>query len=445
MQVLIVTGVSHDTCPVEIREKFAFTENHIPPDGYGPNGEVLWLSTCNRTEMYSVSGGAGAAAAVFARSLGVPTDFAAQYTYVLEGVAAANHLFRLASGLESLVVGEDEILGQIRRALAKAQADGSTGPTLARMFQDALAAGKRVRSETEINRYPASVSAAAASIVRDRCGMGSLEDSSVLVIGAGDVGRAVTRCLKGMNTRNLAVANRTYARAEDLAKTTGAEVLKWPPRPEFLAEYDAVISCTSAPGFVVTRDMVEATVRGMAPGKSIQLMDIAVPRDIDPTVGSIPGVHLSNIDDARSVVDDSVNKRSKYVEPAEQIIREQLDGFTEWMAARSVSDSIRVMRERADLIRLGELDWVMPKLPALSQGEREVIEQFSARLVNKLLHAPTLRLKETGNGGNSRSMSELVLHVFDMEEDDTSHGNGVRAEAGRHLCSFCTQDDKIEG
>ena len=440
LPTLTVTGVSHNTCPVEVREKFAFTENHTPSDLHGPNSESVWLSTCNRTELYSVCGSASVAEESFADTLGITTDFAARYTYVLEGFDAARHLFRLASGLESLVVGEDEILGQIRRALVNAQAGGSVGPMLTRMFQDALATGKRVRSETEINRFPASVSAAAASIVRERCGTEGLSNSSVLVIGAGDIGRAVARCLKGMKTRNLAVANRTYARAEELARGIGAEVIEWPPRPESLARYDAVISCTSAPGFVLTRGMVEQAVMSMPPGKSIQLMDMAVPRDIDPDARRIPGVHLNNIDDARSVVDDSVDRRSHYIEPAERIIREQLDVFAKWIAAHNVSDSIRLMRERADLIRLGELDWIMPKLSGLSRSERSLVEQFSTRLVNKLLHTPTLRLRETQSSGRSDSLSELVLHAFDLEEGASDDGNGFSAETRQRPCGFCDKD-----
>lgn len=433
LSFLSVIGVSHHTCPVEVREKFALTSKHtisLCDDSYS---ETVWLSTCNRTEMYSVFGEAGAAEAAFANTLGIPSELANRCAFKLEGAEAARHLFRVASGLESLVVGEDEILGQVRRALANARESGSAGPALSRMFQDALAAGKRVRSETEINRFPASVSAAAASIVRERRG-GSLENSSVLVIGAGDMGRAVARCLKGMKTRELAVANRTFSRAEELARDTGAEALAWPVSPESLSTFDAVISCTSAPGFILTRDVVESAVEYTRPGKSICLVDIAVPRDIDPGVGSIPRARLSNIDDARSVVDDSVSKRSLYVEPAERIISDQLDGFMEWMDARRVSDGIRLMRERADSIRLSELDWAMPKLAGLSQSEREIVEQFSTRLVNKLLHAPTLRLRESAAHGDAESAGEFVRHIFDLEfgaESNGSDGAPERAERVR--------------
>ena len=382
--------------------------------------------------MYSVHGGFDAVEKAFAKAFHIDPEFASQFTYVLEGAEAVNHLFRLASGLESLVVGEDEILGQIRRALAAAQAKGSTGLVLTRMFQEALAVGKRVRSETDINRFPASVSAAAACIVRDRSGTGSLDNLSVLVIGAGDMGRAVTHCLKGMNTRDIAVANRTHSTADELARKAGAKTLDWPPQPEVLAQYDAVISCTSAPGFVLTRSMVEETVRSLPPGKRIQLLDIAVPRDIDPGVASVRGVNLTNIDDARSVVADSVSKRHQYVEPAERIIREQLEGFLDWLEARSVSDSIRVLRERADSIRVAELDWLVPKLSGLSPSDRQLLEQFSSRLVNKLLHAPTLKLKETqARSDSDPSIRELMLHVFDLEGEECR----TRAKPGEHLCN----------
>ena len=433
LPVLSVIGVSHHTCPVEVRERFALTHSHALDERIVAHSETVWLSTCNRTEMYSVFGEAGFAEAAFAGTLDIPSELADQCAFRLEGAEAARHLFRVASGLESLVVGEDEILGQVRRALADAREKGSAGPVLTRMFQDALAAGKRVRSETEINRFPASVSAAAASIVRERRG-GSLEDSAVLVIGAGDMGRAVARCLKGMKTRDLAITNRTRARAERVALDTDADVLEWPVSAESLSMYDAAISCTGAPGFVLTREMAAAAVRSARPGKSLHLVDIAVPRDIDPGVDSIRGVSLNNIDDARSVVDDSVSRRSRYVEPAERIIRERLDGFMDWMAARGASDSIRLMRERANSIRLGELEWAMPKLAGLSQSEREVVEQFSTRLVNKLLHAPTLRLRETAAHGDADSTGEFVRHIFDLEfgaDSNGNHGAPERAERAR--------------
>ena len=241
------------------------------------------------------------------------------------------------------------------------------------------------------------------------------------------MGRAVARCLKGMKAREIGIANRTCSRAEELARSLGAKALEWPVSSEALAEYDAVICCTSAPGFVLTRHMVEATIGSVRPDEPMQLVDIAVPRDIDPGVCSLPGVQLSNVDDVRSVVDDSVCRRSRFVEPAERIIREPVDGFMEWMDARSASDSIRLMRERADAIRVGELDWAIPKLMGLSEGEREVVEQLSTRLVNKLLHAPTLRLRERNGDTVQRSRSTMVRYLFELESGAKSDGNNVGA------------------
>ena len=393
--MLSVVGVSHHTCPIEVREKFAFPEGTPCIEVGRRTRSSVWLSTCNRTELYSVDEDSDAAEATFAEAFQIPPDFAQRYSYTLQDAEAAQHLFRVASGLDSAVVGEHEILGQVRRALADAQERGSAGPVLTRLFQDALTAGKRVRSETKISRYPVSVSGATASLLLERRGWEDLRNSSALVIGAGEMARGVARCLKGMQTRDLAIANRTYARARDLAGEAGAEALQWPVAPEQLARFDAIVSCTSAPGFLLTRETVEATARHLPAGKSTHLIDLAVPRDIDPAVCLIPGVHLSNIDDARTVVDDSLGKRSQHVGAAETIIEEQLEGFREWLAARSASDSIRLLKEHAELIRLSELEWVMPKLSGLSKSERAVVEQFSRRIVNKLLHAPTLHLRET--------------------------------------------------
>lgn len=428
MPFLSVIGVSHHTSPVEIRERFAYTSDYAHDEISSPEVETVWLSTCNRTEMYSISRDIGAAEQSFLGTLDIPSEFTSQCTFRLEGDEAVRHLFRVASGLDSLVVGEGEILGQVRRALAAAQNNVSAGPTLTRLFEYALATGKRVRSETEINRYPASVSTAAASIVQQRR-YGSLEDSSVLVIGAGDMGRAVARCLKGMKTREIGIANRTHARAEELASETGARALEWPVGPEDLASYDAAICCTSANGFVLTRSTVEAALVHGESGEPMQLVDIAVPRDIDPDVRSLPGVRLSNIDDVRVVVDDALGKRTRFVESAEDIISEQVDGFMYWLAVRGAADSIRLMRERADSIRTGELDWAMPKLSGLSQSEREIVKQLSTRLVNKLLHTPTLRLREMPADNVPDTPEALVRYLFDLESDTKSNGNDARTSA----------------
>ena len=365
---LSVIGVSHHSCPLEVREKFAFSCSVTTGEDEDAHRDAIWLSTCNRTEMYSALSESAAAETTFAKTLDIPVELAVRYTYRLEDDQACEHLFRVARGLESLVLGEDEILDQVRRALTDAQDRGSTHPVLTRVFQDALNAGKRVRSETEINRFPASVSTAAASIVRELCGNQDLKTVSVLVIGAGEMGNAVLRCLKGMRAQHLAIANRTRWRAEEIARETGAEVMEWPVRPEALARYHAVIACTGAPEYILPKRTIETMAQHLQPDAYTLLVDIAVPRDIDPDASSVPGVRLYNIDNVQDIVDDSVSRRIKYVEPAEQIIREQVDGFSKWMAARNVSDSIRLMRERADLIRLDELDWVMPKLSPSYHG-----------------------------------------------------------------------------
>lgn len=398
-----------------MREQFVLTEGTARAPIDDRTRESIWLSTCNRTELYSVAEDVESAEATFAETLRIPSEVAARYRYTLPEPEAARHLFRVASGLDSAVVGEHEIAGQVRRALGEAQKRRSVGPLLTRLFQDALAAGKRVRSETEISRCPVSVSGAAVSLLLERWGLESLDNSSVLVIGAGEMARGVARCLKGMQTREFAIANRTSVRAHALAGETGAETLAWPAAPERLAQFDAVVSCTSAPGFILSREAVEAAASHLPAGKSLHLVDLAVPRDIDPAARSIAGIHLNNIDDARTIVEDSLSKRSQHVAPAERIIEEQIEGYREWLAARSASDSIRLLKERADLIRVGELDWVMSKLSSLTPSEQAVVEQFSARLVNKLLHTPTLRLRETAGRERPDVLGELIRQVFDLE------------------------------
>ena len=412
--VLSVTGVSHNTCPVEVREKFAIAESHAPVRVDVAGSESVWLSTCNRTELYAISYESRAGEPEFSRTLQISGKLVAEYAYVLEGTDAIHHLFRVASGLDSMVVGEGEILGQVRRALAEASNFGSAGPILTRMFQDALAVGKRVRTETSINRFPASVSSAAASLIKNGT-LESLADASVLVIGAGDVARATVRCLKGMNVGNIAIVNRTRSRAEPVARENGAQILEWPVTAQRLAGFNTAVSCTSAPEFVLTRETVEAAASHLRAGETLQLVDIAVPRDIDPSVSTVPGVHLNDIDDIQAVVDESLAMRSHYVEPAERIISDQLETFTAWMCTRSVSNSIQLLRDRADEIRARELEWALPKLSQLSQSELDVVAQLSNRLVKKLLHNPTLKLREAAAQGESEPVSELVHQLFGLD------------------------------
>ena len=422
--VLSVTGVSHHTCPIEVREKFALSEGRAPLQVGDAVSESVWLSTCNRTELFTILSDSDAGVCAFAKALQIPESLVAEYAYMREGADTIRHLFRVASGLDSMVVGEGEILGQVRRALAEAQNIGSAGPILTRMFQDALAVGKRVRTETSINRFPASVSSAAASLIQTEAA-GDLEDISVLIIGAGDIARAIARCLKGMNVGSLAIVNRTRSHAELIAHESGAQVLEWPITTERLAGFNVVMTCTSAPEFILTRETVVAAASRLAAEDTLHLVDVAVPRDIDPCVSSIPGIHLTDIDDIQAVVDDSLAMRSNYVEPAEQLISDQFDRFTVWMSARSVSGSIQLMREWADAIRARELDWALPKLSHLSQHELDVVTQLSNRLVKKLLHEPTSRLREAAALGDSEQVSELVrrLIALDGETESTTEVN----------------------
>ena len=412
--VLSVTGVSHHTCPVEVREKFAAAESRAPAQVDGTASESVWLSTCNRTELYTISDQIDAGGSAFAKALQIPRRFVAEYAYVLKETDAIRHLFRVASGLDSMVVGEGEILGQVRRALAEAQNLGSAGPVLTRMFQDALAVGKRVRTETSINRFPASVSSAAASLIQTGTA-GDLADTAVLIIGAGDMARAMARCLKGMNVQDIAIVNRTRSHAESIARESGAQVLEWPIAVERLAGFSAVISCTSASEFILTRETVEAAARHLRAEETLQLVDIAVPRDIDPCASTIPRVHLIDMDDIQAVVEESLAMRSHYVEPAERIISDQIESFTGWMSTRSVSNSIQLLRDRADAIRVRELDWALPKLSHLSQCDLDVVAQLSNRLVKKLLHAPTIKLREAAAQGESEPVSELVYQLFGLD------------------------------
>lgn len=391
---LSVVGISHDTAPVQIRERFALSGDQLLDALRAARSratECVILSTCNRLEVYTVSHQQDDPYATLSSLFDNGFSELQPYTYRHDGPAATRHIFAVASGIDSLVLGEVQILGQVQRAWQEAHQAGAAGPVLSQLFHRAVALGKRVHSETTVSRRPASVSYAAVALAKRIFGQ-ALHSRRVLVIGTGEVGEGVARCLYEHGLHATVVAHRQLDRARSVARRYDAEVALWEELPSRLAEADILISSTSAPHTILQRQQIEEAMRERE-GKPLYLIDLAVPRDIDPDAASLPGVYLHNIDDLQEVVRTTLQERESALPVIEAMISAETARFGEWWRARSAAPTIRELRARADDVTRAELQRANAKLPDLSPREREVVEAMANRIAGKLLHGPIQWLK----------------------------------------------------
>lgn len=414
---IALAGVSHHTASIELRERVA-----IDPDAAASlarelarNGddpvEAVVLSTCNRTELYvaSTDQAAGEIADSALRALaGGDADALAPVAYRLSDESAALHLFRVAAGLDSLVPGEGEILGQVRDAYER----GAPGPLLDRTFRMALHAGRRARLETAIGESPSSVPAAAAALAQQV--FEGLEEKRVLLVGAGRTSELTARNLRSRGATVTAVANRTFEHAERLAQELGASALPLDDVEQALAEADIVVSSTSAPGFVLTAEQLVPALRARR-GRPVLFVDLAVPRDVDPALASVDGCFVYDVDDLEAVVSASLEGRRAEAVHAERIVAAEADRFRAWQASLAVVPAITSLRALAEEIRSSELARVQAKLP---ESERAVVDTVTAQIVNKLLHLPTIRMKEAAVTPDGLVYADVVRHLFGLAEED---------------------------
>ena len=398
---LALVGVSHHHAPVELRERVALTleQTAALANELADGRECVVLSTCNRTEIYVTGEDAEAQALQALRERG--GDDLARLAYRLADHADALHLCRVAAGLDSLVPGEGEILGQVRAAYEA----GAPGPLLNRLFHDAVRAGKRARTQTTIGESPSSVSAAGAALAQQV--FGDLAGRSVLVIGAGSVGEAAARSLAGRGARIASVASRSAERAQVLAGALGADPIAIGEIPGRLGEVDVVVACTSSPGFLVTTDSVPERR-----GRPLFLIDLAVPRDVDPAVNEIDSCYVYDIDDLQAVVEATLAGRRREAERAEAIVAEEADRFRAWHASLDVVPTIASLRARAEAIRAAELSKAK-----LTDSEREAVESITTQILNKLLHLPTIRMKEAAAAADGVLYADAVRHLFGLEDE----------------------------
>jgi glutamyl-tRNA reductase len=401
---LVLVGTSHRLSPVEVRERIAFDldESAQLAQRLADGGEAVCLSTCNRTELYLSHGDAESAEALAAAAL---LEGEVEL-YRLRDEEAALHLFRVAAGLDSLVPGEGEILGQVREAYEA----GAHGPVLDRLFREALRVGKKVRTDTAIAESPASVSSAAAALAQQV--FGDLVGCRVLLVGAGEVSELAARALAARGATIAAVTSRTQESAARLAEAFDGRAVPFDELGRELEQADVVVSSTSAPEQVLSRDQVPDRK-----GRPLFVIDLAVPRDVDPQVASLEDCYLYDIDDLQAVVRESLSGRRREAERAEAIVEQEAKRFRDWQASLHVVPAIASLRERAESIRSGELAKAEGRLEGLSESERRTVESLTTQIVNKLLHLPIVRMKEAA-ATEGAGYVEVARHLFGLGEDE---------------------------
>lgn len=417
---VVLVGTSHHYAPVELRERLAFDNElgkALSAQLAGEDGEAVALSTCNRVCVYVAHPEAEAARRrafeELSRLSGIGEEELAPAVYAKQDEEAAHHLFRVAGGLDSLVPGEAQIIGQVRDAFESAERTGAAGPVLHRLFRQALHAGRRVRAETGIGENPTSVSAAAAELAARV--FDDLGRRRVLLIGAGKMGELAAANLMSRGVGSLVVANRSTEKASGLAERFDGRAVGLDALDDELVEADVVIASTGARGLVLEAAAVERAMRARR-GRSIFFVDIAVPRDLDPAINDIDGCYLYDIDDLERVVEASVAGRREEAVRAEEIAAEEARAFHAWQCSLDVVPAIASLRRRAEEIRAAELERLRPRLAGLSPQERSAVESLTAQIVNKLLHLPTVRLKEAAAGADGPAVAATVRRLFDLDE-----------------------------
>lgn len=413
---IILVGLNHNTAPVELREQFYYSEQRLQnalttlcnPLAASASrlSEGVILSTCNRFEIYGV--------AADARSgFDLLTEFLApaqpDHLYHLQDEDVFEHLMRVAAGLDSMILGEPQILGQVADSLTHAQRVSAAGAALSHLFAQAIHAGKRARTETPISRHTTSVSHAAAQLACET--VEDVAQARVLLVGAGEMSELAGRALRAHGVAQIGVVNRTFPKAESLAEHFGGCAFGWNQLWDALTWADVVITATSAPHIIVYAEDVARTLPGRA-DRPLTFIDVAVPRNTDDAVGKLPGVTCHNIDALRATVDANLAQRRAAVSAVEAIIAEELGVFCEWLASRQVVPVIVDLRRKAENIVSAELEHALNRLDGLDAHDQQIVTQLAQRIVNKLLHDPTVFLKAHAGSSDGYEYAHAVRELF---------------------------------
>jgi glutamyl-tRNA reductase len=383
---LFVVGINHRSAPTDIRECFAFAPSDPLPKGFESSlDEHFLFSTCNRTEIYGVADDTRSATQETRQAMEglAKKSLSRNVWYDLRGDDALKHLFRVASSLDAMVVGEAQVLGQLKDAFAQAMDRGTTGPMLNRVIHRAMRVAKRVRAETKLAEKPVSVASVAVDFIAEH--LGGVENKTCLVIGAGEVGALVVKQIKSRGLSELIIVNRTFERAVFLAEHAHGKACEWDNLPEALASSDVAIVCTGASRPIINTEMI---YRPMA------IIDLGVPRGVDSRVAQLNGVYLKNIDDLKATAAENLKNRLGEAETAEKIVAEEVSRFKKDVSHSKASDLIATIHEDCEGIRKHELEKLFRIVPELDNRERTAIEAATLAIINKILHEPIMRIKE---------------------------------------------------
>lgn len=418
---LVLVGLSHHTAPLELRERLGVTTSMLPAalDALAAAGctDAVLLSTCNRTEVYAAATDPAEMTTRLTHHLaqthGVALEQLEPSLYARVDADAARHLFRVAAGLDSLVVGEPEILGQVKEAYRIANETHGTGALINRVFHGAFGIGKRVRSETGLAEGALSLSYAALTLAKKI--FADLSTLRVAVLGAGEMARLSAVHFAG-HVRSLVVTARTRARAEALAEEVGADVTEWTERASVLADADVIIAATGAEGQVVdAADMAPA--RATRRGSPLFIVDLAVPRDVDPAVTRLEDVFLYNVDDLRNIVEENLSRRQQAVASAERLVQEEVAAWMAWLRSRAAVPTVVALRQRFERIRQAELERLAPRLGAVDPDVHRRVDEVTRLIVEKLLLTPTEQLKAIDDRETMAACSAALRRLFDLDDD----------------------------
>ena len=420
---LLLLGVSHHTAPVDLRERVDFSRRGLTEAlrelaACPSPAEAVVLTTCNRAEIYVGCDDTETTQRDLTRFMSrfhdVPEHELASHLYVHTGVDVARHLFRVAAGLDSLVVGEPQIFGQVKDAYAVASSERRTGALLNKLFPYAFSVGKRVRAETGLGEGAVSVSYAAISLARKI--FGSLKDLAVLVVGAGEMAELTATHLQSQQVRRIAVTSRTLARADALARKVDGTAVDWAAIDDELLEADIVVTATGATTPLISAPTVNGVMRARR-NRPLFVIDIGLPRDVEPAAGELEQVFLYNLDDLRANVSENLARRQEQTARAEAMVSDHVAGFLVWLRSRGTIPTVVALRRRFESVRQAEIERLEPKLNGLSPEARARVEEVTRLVVQKLLLTPTERLKTVSDEATAAQYAEVITQLFSLADD----------------------------
>jgi glutamyl-tRNA reductase len=425
MSDIVIVGLNHRTAPVEIRERLAFPAETV---GHALRGlveregiaEGVILSTCNRVEVCVLAGesykGTAAVKEFLASYHAIPMKELNGYLYHHEGVEAIKHLFRVSSSLDSMVLGEPQILGQVKDAYGYASEFRSIGPILDKFFSKSFSVAKRVRTETKVASSAVSVSYAAVELAKKI--FGTLKDKTVMLIGAGEMCELAARHLLTAGVKGIMVTNRTFERAVKLAEEFDGRPVRFEELLSHLKTADIVLSSTGAPHFILKRQDVEEVIR-IRKNRPMFFIDMAVPRDIDPDANQIDNVYVYDIDDLNNVIETNLEERQREAQRAEEIVAAEVQGFFRWLEAQQVTPTIVMLRKKFEEVKDAEVAKAIAMLGPEDQKTRKVVEALASAILNKVLHPPIAAMKKDVEGRDLTELVATIRELFDLPEDGT--------------------------